>query len=63
MIDFEVVGDLLRRSNIPHKTSIEDMPVIRVASYIEKGTPVFDARAIMFLFDRQGKLKMIVTEG
>lgn len=63
MIDFETVGDLLRRASIPHKTSIEDLPVIRVASYVEKGQPVFDSRSVLFIFDKAGRLKMLVTEG
>lgn len=62
MIDFEVVGDLLRRSQIPHKTTIEDLPVIRVASHMEKGQPMFERGSVMFVFDRQGRLKMIMAD-
>lgn len=51
MIDFEVVGDLLRRAKIPQQVKMKETPVIVVN----------DGEAdIYFVFDTAGNLKQIV---
>ncbi len=51
MIDFEVIGDLLRKAQIPQQVKMKDTPVI----IVDGG----DAH-VYFVFDSAGNLKEVV---
>lgn len=55
MIDFEVVGDLLRKAKIPHKVMIKDKPMIVADAPIDDGC----GDIVEFVFDRTGNLECL----
>ena len=55
MIDFEVVGDLLRKAQIPQQVKMESTPVIVADAPIDEG----HGDLVEFVFDSAGNLKRL----
>lgn len=56
MIDFETVGDLMRKAKIPQVVRVDGTPIISVPA---KHCHSDNVSAVHFVFDRQGNLVRI----